>query len=185
MKDCNTTGTAAGSYSEAQFNWEVAQKVVAKLRAAGATVLLTRDSNDGWGPCIDQRGLLATNNHADLLLSIHADGSTSGHHGFHVIHPGLIPGYTDATVGPSARLATAVRDSLVSAGFSTSNYVGSAGLDQRKDLGTLNRAGVPAVIVESGNMANAADIAMLRSADGQSRLADAFLAAIASFAATR
>lgn len=183
-KACNTTGTAGGDYSEARFNWETAQLLVAELRARGATVITTRDSNDSWGPCVDERGLTAARAHAALLISIHADGSSAGNHGFHVISPTRVSGYTEATVEPSRRLATHVRDALVGAGFSPSNYVGSGGLDQRGDLGTLNRAGVPAVIVECGNMRNAADLAELRSPDGRSRLARAFADAAAAFAGT-
>lgn len=180
-KACNTTGTAGGDYSEARFNWETAQLLVAELRARGATVITTRDSNDGWGPCVDERGLTAARAHAALLISIHADGSSAGNHGFHVISPTRVSGYTKASVEPSRRLATHVRDALVGAGFSPSNYIGSGGLDQRGDLGTLNRAGVPAVIVECGNMRNAADLAQLRSPDAQSRLARAFADAAAVF----
>ncbi len=172
-KACNTTGTSAGDYTESRFNWELAQRVVERLEALGARVVLTRGDDSGWGPCIDQRGLTAAGVGADLLLSVHADGSAAGNHGFHVIHPDVVPGYTEATAAPSGELAAAVRDSLVRAGFSPSNYAGSDGLVSRGDLGTLNRATVAAVMVEAGNMADPGDLAVLRSASGQDRLADA------------
>ena len=183
-KACNTTGTAEGSYAEAQFTWETSIRLADLLRARGATVILTRTDNSGWGPCIDQRGLTAANNRADLMISVHADGSSAGNHGFHVIRSGPIPGYVDAeTADRSTLLATAARDALVAAGLSPSNYIGSAGLDRRNDLGTLNRAGVPAIMLESGNMHNAADLAMLKSAAGQASIATALVDAAARYLA--
>lgn len=183
-KACNTTGTSAGDYTESRFNWELAQRVVARLEALGARVVLTRSDDSGWGPCIDQRGLTAAGVGADLLLSLHADGSAAGNHGFHVIHPDVVPGYTDSTAASSGELATAVRDSLVLAGFSPSNYAGRDGLVSRGDLGTLNRATVAAVMVEAGNMADPGDLAVLRSASGQDRLADALAAGVVDYLRT-
>ena len=180
-KECNTTGTAGGDLSESKFNWETAQLVRASLSAAGATVIMTRDSNSGVGPCIDERGQIAARARADLLVSIHADGADTSAHGFHVITPTVIAGYTDATSVPSARLAAAVRDALVAEGMTTSTYVGTNGISRRGDLGTLNRAGVPAVIIECGNMANAADLALLRSDAGRQRIAAAVTHAAANF----
>lgn len=181
-KDCNTTGTAEGSYTEAQFTWETAIRLAEILRTRGATVILTRTDNAGWGPCVDQRGRTAADNHADLMISIHADGASAGKRGFHVIRSGALPGYTDAsTADRSTVLATTIRDALVAAGLSPSNYVGSNGLDRRNDLGTLNRAEVPAIMLESGNMHDATDLALLRSADGQNRIATALADGAARF----
>lgn len=182
MKECNTTGTATDSgYSESAFNFAVAIALQAKLQAMGATVILTRTDDHGVGPCIDQRGLTAQQHHADALLSIHADGAPSGGHGFHVIHPGVIAGYTDATAAPSSVFAADVRDALVAAGFTPSTYTGQKGLVTRTDLGTLNRAGVPAAMTELGNMRNAGDAALMQSASGRDRLAAALAAGLAAY----
>jgi N-acetylmuramoyl-L-alanine amidase len=181
-KECNTTGTATdGGYSESAFNFAVGTDLQARLQAMGATVVMTRTDDRGVGPCVDQRGLTAQRAHADLLLSVHADGAPAGGHGFHVAHPGVIKGYTDSTATPSNGLAVAVRDALVAGGFTPSTYFGQQGLITRTDLGTLNRAGVPAVMTELGNMRNAADAAMLQSTAGQARLADALAAGIAAY----
>jgi N-acetylmuramoyl-L-alanine amidase len=145
-------------------------------------VILIRQDDAGVGPCIDERGLMAAEADADALVSIHADGAPPAARGFHVIRPGLRPGYTDDTVGPSAQLAGSVRDALVAAGFEPSTYVGDDGLDERDDLGTLNRARVPAVMVEAGNLRNAEDAALLTSPEGRSRLADALADGALAFA---
>lgn len=177
-KDCNTTGTQGGSLTESRFNWEAAGVVKAVLEQAGATVVLTRDSDNGVGPCVDVRGQTAGRVGAAALVSIHADGSAAANHGFHVIYPPVIAGYTDATAADSARIATDLRDSLVAQGWTTSTYIGQRGLDRRGDLGTLNRSPVPSVMVECGNMKNAADLTMMSSAAGRSQLAAAVLATL-------
>lgn len=180
-KDCNTTGTAAGGLSESRFNWEAAGVVKATLEGAGATVVLTRQSDDGVGPCVDVRGSTAGAVEADALISIHADGSAASNHGFHVIHPGPLAGYTDDTAPRSAQLAADLRDALVGRGWTTSTYLGDDGLDERTDLGTLNRSPVPSVMVECGNMRNSGDLALLRSAEGKGQLAFAIVTALSAF----
>jgi N-acetylmuramoyl-L-alanine amidase len=181
-KPCNTEGTAtADGYSEATFNWEVAKLLATKLRASGARVILTRRSNTGWGPCIDERGLIARRNHADLLLSIHADGSIATYHGFYVMSPASLPGYTARTAGPSRRAAAVLRDAMVDAGFRPANYAASHGLWVRSDLGTLNRAGTPAIMIECGNMLSSRDAATMTSRAGRSAVAAALSDGIARY----
>ena len=41
-------------------------------------------------------------------------------------------------------------------------HIGSAGSDTESDLGTLNLAGVPTVLIERGTMRHAADARCLR-----------------------
>ena len=180
-KACNTTGTATNAgYPESAFNWATADALAVRLRAMGATVVLTRDSDTGWGPCIDERGRTAAAVGADVLVSIHADGAAEGEHGFHVIRPGAVAGYTDGIVEPSSQLATRTRDALVAAGLTPATYVGGGGIVARTDLGTLNHARVPAVMLEAGNMRNAADAAFLASPAGRAAIADALATAVAA-----
>lgn len=181
-KPCNTMGTASASgYPEATFTWQLAGRVRDLLQQRGARVRTTRTSNAGWGPCVDARGRFGTSVHAVLELSLHADGAAPTGHGFHVIVPAYRRGYTDDILGPSARLGGTVRDTLRAAGFSPSTYAGRSGVQVRADLGTLNLAGVPTVLVECGNMRNAADAAVLGSPAGQHRYAVALTAALQRF----
>ncbi len=182
-KACNTTGTASNAgYSEASFNFDVATRVTALLRAAGATVVMTRTDNDGWGPCINVRAGIANAAHADAAVSIHADGAAASDRGFHVIRPLAVPGVNDRIVEPSARLAARLRAAFEPiAGLPPSNYIGRDGLIERNDLGGLNLAQVPAVFIECGNMRNAADIAVLASDSGRQRIARGVAAGIASY----
>jgi N-acetylmuramoyl-L-alanine amidase len=188
-KPCNTTGTSTNDgYPEATFAWEVALRVRSRLEALGATVELTRDSNSAqaWGPCVDVRGRAGNPGEpgptADAKLSIHGDGTyAAGAHGFHVIAPGDLPGYTDDIEADSLDFAHVVRDALVRGGFAVSTYTGSDGIDVRTDLGTLNLADVPTVMVELGNMRDAGDAAEMESSDGQDAYAKALTAGISAY----
>ncbi|GAA3646819.1 N-acetylmuramoyl-L-alanine amidase [Nocardioides ginsengisoli] len=188
-KECNTTGTATDDgYPEATFTWEVALEARRLLRRQGARVLLTRPDNsaDTWGPCVDVRGRLGNPGQpgptADVRVSLHGDGVlSSGAHGFHVIRPGDLAGWTDDIERPSRRLADDLRDALVAQGFTPATYVGSDGIDVRTDLGTLNLSDVPAVLAELGNMRAAGDARVMESAAGRLRYARALAAAVAAF----
>jgi len=87
-KACDTTGTrtADGRLTEARFTLDVALRLQRRLGALGAHVVSTRRTNDGIGPCVDERAAIGTRAGADVALSIHADGGPAGR-GFHVIAP--------------------------------------------------------------------------------------------------
>ena len=185
-KACDTTGTAANDgYTESAFNLDVADRLAGLLRARGATVILTRDSDTGWGPCITQRAAIANQAGASVALSIHADGSTTGR-GFHVIYPAGIPGLNEAIVGPSTRLALDLRDAYATGtGMPYATYIGHDGLDQRSDLGGLNLSQVPKVFIESGNLRNPTDAALLEGPAFRQREAEALTSGLENFLAGR
>jgi N-acetylmuramoyl-L-alanine amidase len=181
-KPCNTVGAVSeDGYRESTFNIELAERLRAILEARGAEVILTREGDDGVGPCIDERGTFGQDMGTDLMISIHADGAPEDAHGFHVIRPGGWEGQSADIVERSSDLATLVRDRLVEYGLTPATYAGSDGIDVRSDLGTLNLAEVPAVLLEAGNMHNDEDLALLRSADGQDRIGAALADAIEDY----
>jgi N-acetylmuramoyl-L-alanine amidase len=160
----------------------VATRLKAKLEALGATVPMTRTANsyDLWGPCTWNRGRFGAEVGADLMVSIHADGSAPGGRGFFVIEPGLLKGWTDDILPASHRLATAMITGMAGAGAQRSTYI-SGSLLTWKDQNTLNFAGVPTVIVEVGNMRNATDAARMATSKGQGQYADWLLAGIRKY----
>ncbi len=162
-KACDTTGTSTNDgYTEASYTTDIAARVAALLRAAGATVVITRDSSTPWGPCITERAAIGNDAHADAAISIHGDGGPADGRGFHVIEPLLVAGHNDGIIEPSAHLALMVRDAYRSAtGLPFSTYLGHDGIDARNDLGGLNLSTVPKVFIETANMRNAADAALL------------------------
>lgn len=192
-KECNTTGTATDAgYPEATLTWEVAAVTRRLLEQRGARVVLTRDadSDDAWGPCVDERGRIGNPGEggptADVRVSIHADGVLDDKAtGFHVIRPALREGWTDDIERPSRRLARALRDALVAQGIAPSSYRGERGIDVRDDLGTLNLSDVPAVMAELGNMRAARDAALMESDAGRRRYGRAIADAVTTFLAPR
>ncbi len=183
MKECDTTGTQTDAgYTEAAYNFDVALRLAADLRQRGVTVVMTRDSNDSWGPCVDQRAAVGNQAHADAAISIHADGGPATGRGFHVIQPALDPGFTESILKPSHQLALDVRASFLAVtGMPYSTYAGSQGLETRGDLGGLNLSQVPKVFIETGNMRNAIDASLLTNPAFRQKAADALAAALITF----
>lgn len=178
-KPCNTTGSETNAgYPEHAFNWDVALRTRERLTALGATVVLTRDSDTGVGPCVDRRAAIGNEHAADAVVSIHADGAGPGDRGFHVAYSD--PPLNDAQRGAAVELARAVRDAMAAAGLRVSDYRGDDGLDGRDDLGGLNLADRPSVLVECANLRNAEEAALVSSADGRATYAAAIAAGIAA-----
>ena len=186
-KPCDTTGTqTASGYTETAFTFDVALRLRALLRARGARVVLTRRSNDGFGPCITERAAIGNRAHADAAISVHADGGPPSGRGFFVIYPPSIRGLTDDIAGVSRRLALAIRTAYSGVtGMPYSTYAGSQGLQVRSDLGGLNLSDVPKVFVEAGNMRNPADAALLERPGFRQRIARALAGGLAGFLARR
>ena len=175
MKACDTTGTAtADGISEAWYNWDVAARLVRILRHQGAHVVLTRHSNDGVGPCIDERAAIGNRAHANAAISIHADGGPESGRGFDVIYKPDAP--------RSQQLAIAIRKAFAAGtGEPPATYVGHGGLDVRTDLGGLNLSTVPKVLIETANMRNPADAKLLESAQYRQREAVALARGLEAF----
>ncbi len=180
-KPCNTTGTSTNSgYAEHAFTFDVVARAAALLRAQGATVVLSRTSDTGFGPCVDRRAAIGNAAHADAAISVHADGAVASGRGFHVIAPALAPdGGNAAMLARSHRLALAVRAAF-RAGTSEpyATYTGRQGLTRRSDLAGLNLSRVPTVFIECGNMRGAGDAARMRDPAWRQRAARALVSSL-------
>lgn len=179
-KICNTSGTATNSgYPEHTANWEVALILQAELQEKGATVHLTKKDDHADKVCVDRRGQIPNEKHADAFLSIHANGSqSSAPHGFFVMVSN--PPLNSAQGEPSRKLARAVSEGLRGAGLTPSTIFG-ADPAPRPDLATLNFAKVPAVMVELGEMRNPQDAQRLSSPQGQQQYASGLAKGLISF----
>lgn len=174
-KVCNTTGTATDAgYPEHAFDWDVALRVRQLLRPH-VRVVLTRRDDRGVGPCVDERAAIGNRARADAVVSIHADGSLTGH-GFHVIR---------APHGQRSRaLAVAVHNAMeAGTRLVPATYAGSHGYDVRTDLAGLNLSTRPAILVECGNMRDAGDAAIQSSPAGRERIARAIAAGVRGYLA--
>jgi N-acetylmuramoyl-L-alanine amidase len=185
-KACNSSGTATNrGYAEHAYNFAQAQALAAALRAQGATVLLTRndDRTASNKLCVNHRADLLNNAPADLMISLHADGNLGKkHRGFHVIVSTVMKGGA-TVISESKKLATDVRNALQSkTSMPRSNYIGhGTAYSFRSDLGTLNFARQPAVMIEMGNMRNATDAALFTSSGFRTTAAKAITSAVVAY----
>ncbi len=178
---CNTTGTETDDgYTEHRFTWNVASYLAPILQARGVSVVMTRHSDDGIGPCTDVRCQIENSAGADAVVSIHGDGAPAGVQGFYVLTASRPPA-GDQIAAASLRLAHAIADAAQNAGFPPSNSLGSAGLWTRDDLTGLNRSDRPKILIECGNMRNASEAALMSSGSGQQRYAQALADGVFSF----
>lgn len=179
---CDTSGTSTDSgYPEYAFNLAVALDTAADLRTEGATVILTRTTNTGVGPCVPVRAAIANDAYSAAAISVHADGGPPVGRGFVVLEP-VADGVNDAVVAPSARLAIDVRNAFGAVtGEPTSTCTGVDGIEPGSDLGGLNLTTVPKVLIECANMRNATDAALTESPSWQALAARGITAGITAF----
>ena len=183
-KACDTTGTnTTAGYPEHAFNWDVASRVRRILTSAGVQVIMTRNSDSGVGPCVNQRAAIGNRPGVDAVVSIHADGAPVSGHGFHVNQDSRRPdGATAAVAHESIELGRAIHATLArSSGLVPSTYIGTNGYYYRDDLAGLNLARRPTTFLELGNMKNPGDAALQSSPAGRQRIAAAVAAGILAF----
>lgn len=175
-KACNSSGTSGRGLTEHAYNWAQAGLLKAELERLGATVLLTREDDSGLGPCVNLRAQVANDATADLLISIHADGSYSQKaRGFHIIVSTTMAG------GPklekaSKQLALNARAELEEATkMPRSTYIGDGtALSPRSDIATLNLLErTPGIMMEMGNMRHDKDLKLMKSETFREQVAQA------------
>ncbi len=179
---CDTTGTQTDSgYPEPRFTFAVARFLRADLRRAGARVVMTRHGNDGAGPCVNRRAQLLNRAHPAVAIDIHADGGPSWGRGFSILEP-VPDGPNDKVINASRAFGRDVRRAMLShTTMPVSNYYGRDGIEPRDDLAGLNLATEPKILIECGNMRNAADAALLTSTRFQRQLARALTDAVLAY----
>jgi N-acetylmuramoyl-L-alanine amidase len=179
---CDTTGTETnGGYTEPRFTWRVATFLRRDLRNKGATVVMTRRNNHGVGPCVNTRARILNRAHSIVAIDIHGDGGPASGRGFAILEP-VADGPNDRIISASNRFGRVVRHAfLTRTAMPISTYDGVHGLAHRSDLAGLNLATQPKVLIECGNMRNAADARLMVSKRFQKRAARALAAAITYF----
>src|ERR1700754_213960 len=183
-KDCQTSGTATNTgFMEHTFTWDTALRVRAELTALGVRTALSRGNDNALGPCVDERANMANSLRPNAILSIHADGGPPSGRGFHVNYSA--PPLNPVQAGPSVQYARIMRDQMQAAGIPPATYIGQNGLYGRSDLTGLNLAQYPSILVECGNMKNPVDSALMESADGRQKYADALTRGVAGFLASQ
>ena len=189
-ESCDTAGTSTASgYTEHAFNFDVAQRLAAALEAGGATVVLTRATDSGVGPCVNVRAAIGNTAGSDAAISIHGDGGPVSGRGFAVDVPvPVVSPISDnrAVVAPTGQLGAAVRDQFLGVtGLQVSDYAGRDGIVPRGDLGGLNLSTVPKVLIECGNMQNPTDAALMEDPSWRQFAAQGLAQGITAFLVQR
>jgi N-acetylmuramoyl-L-alanine amidase len=183
-EDCDTTGTVTNSgYTEALFNFRVAEYLRADLIRDGAKVVMTRNTNNGIGPCVTTRSYIINTAHSNVAVDIHADGACPSCRGFSILEPqAYYHSPNGKVIVPSERLGADIKAAMLAGTpMPVSNYYGVNGIIHRNNLAGLNLTKVPKILIEVGNMKNATDARLLTSAKFQQEVARALLAAIIKF----
>lgn len=176
-KKAKVSAGTAGSYTgveEYALNLEVGLKLRDKLEELGATVLMTRTSND-VNVANSQRAILANTAGADMMIRIHANGSDdSSVSGYMVLVPGSK--YTPDIVSSSTRMAR-ILDSIIKQRVT----IPSRGLVTRDDLAGFNWLEVPGILLEMGYMTNKTDDVIMQTAEYQAAVVEAIAEALIQY----
>ena len=158
-----------GTPGEAAVVLQIARRTRTALLARDLRVAMTRTGPDftvGGRGNVD-RARFCNRRRADLMVRIHADGSTDrSRRGVSTLYPARRRGWTDDVYAPSLRAARIVQRALVRA-----TGARDLGLVRRGDLTGFNWADVPVVLAETGFMTNRAERRRLTSPAYQWRIA--------------
>lgn len=161
-------GWCSGEARSADLTFDIAQRLRSRMVTAGMSVTLTRGAHQN--PSQEERAAFANDIGADLLLSLHIDGSASPHAcGIATFHFGTDSGAT-STVGET--LAGLVQRELVA----RTRFADCRVHHRPWDILRLTR--MPAIQVEMGYLSNPLERARLLSSDFRNQLADGILVAV-------
>lgn len=161
-------GFTASGLRERDVVADIVARLEGRLQVSGVTPVLTHGPLSGASDV--QRAAVANASQADLLISLHTDGSTSpGPHGVATYYYGT---GRDSPSVVGARLAELVQKEVVAR---------TVLLDCRthpKTWQLLRLTRMPAVRLEVGCLSNEGDARLLRSGDFRDTVAEAILVAV-------
>ena len=161
-------GWTVDGVQASDLTWDIARRLESRMVATGMETFLTRGAHQN--PTAEERAHLANEVNADLLLSLHIDGSTSTlATGIATFHFGTDSGAT-STVGET--LAELVQRELVARTQMTDCRV------HHRTWDILRLTKMPAIQVELGYLSNDAERGRLVRDDFRNTLADGILVAV-------
>lgn len=161
-------GWIGGGVRAADLTWDIARRLESRMVATGMETFLTRGAHQN--PTPDERAARANEVNADLMLSLHIDGSTSQlATGIATFHFGSDSGAT-STVGET--LAELVQRELLARTAMTDCRV------HHRTWDLLRLTKMPAVQIELGYLSNDAERERLVRDEYRNTLADGILVAV-------
>lgn len=166
-------GATAGVKRESDNNLAVGLKLRDKLRQAGATVVMTRDTDrnvaqvgSSLGQELQARLDIAARNSADMFVSVHTNENPD---------PGIAGATTFYPSGKSSKLALEVQSGVVRETAATDKGV------QPATFYVLRNAAMPSILVEMGFISNPAEAANLQSDAYRNRVAQGIFTGIVRY----
>jgi N-acetylmuramoyl-L-alanine amidase len=161
-------GWTVGDVRASDLTYDIARRLESRMLTTGMAVSLTRNAHEN--PTAEERAAYANDVQADLLLSLHIDGSSSPQAcGIATFHFGTDSGAT-STVGET--LAGLVQRELVARTHFADCRV------HHRPWDVLRLTKMPAIQVEIGYLSNPNERAKLLSDEFRNLLADGLLVAV-------
>ncbi len=170
-------GATAGNKRESDNNLAVGLKLRDKLRQAGATVVMTRDTDRNVAPVgstlgqeLQARVDIAEKNHADMFVSVHTNSNPN---------PSIVGAMTFYPSSKSSKLALEVQSALIRE---------TGAVDKGTETATyyvLRNTTMPSILVEMGFISNAAEAEKMQRDDYRNRVAQGIFTGIGKYFQTK
>jgi len=168
------TSGVATKRDESIVNLEISLKIQKELESRGIKVIMVRTKQD-VNISNAERAEIANKAKADLLLRIHCDSAGSSVRGLLTMVPGKNK-WTGPIVEPSAKAGKAIHTATLK-----TTGAKNRGIVSTSQMSGFNWSKVPAVIVETGLMSNAAEDRLLSSDSYQKKLAEGISNGVESY----
>jgi len=179
-------GAVRTGIREVDSNTWYSLELAGKLRAGGATVLLTRTIADS-GLTIDnrQRAYLASEANADIFISVHSNASAStsasGAETYYYLPSSVDdPDYSatkdyDQRIVKSIALANYVNPKMTAGGGFTNRGV------KGNDFAVIRETAMPSILLEIGFISNSGDLAKIKDANNRSNTVEGIYQGIVDY----
>lgn len=155
-----TTGVGSRT-PEYKVTLAISEKLKAKLESRGVKVIMTREKHEVNISNIE-RAQIANDNHADLFVRIHADGSGDrSENGISTLYPASNE-WTAPIYHNSLKAARIIQETMVKATGRKDN-----GIVPRDDITGFNWSKVPSILAETGFLTNPKEDSLLNDPQHQ------------------
>ncbi len=175
LKDGFKEGTKGANITEDEITLAVANVLKEKLEAKGATVIMTRTTNETTLSNAD-RAKFANENNADICIKLHADGTQEGGTGMTMLIPGNKYITDKNLISKSKLLGKTVLNGAVA-----KTGAAKRGVYTNNEMAGFNWSKIPVVLLEMGYLTNPQDEAKLSDTNYQALIADGIVEGILEF----
>lgn len=179
-KATNVSGTSGKIMTEEALNLEVGLKLKSALENEGATVHITRETNESDMSNVE-RAEFANNLNCDMVVRLHADGSESKSvSGISMLIPSakrISEGYlTEDIIAKSRKAGEYILNDVCSM-----TGASNKGIVERADMTGFNWSGVPVVLLEMGFMTNPEEEAKLVTDEYQQKIISGIISGLEKY----